>query len=668
MTARDDARVAVPGRPAACRVAITAGTLVLLALALAAPARAEWDPIPPEAWQEPARPDSGGGDAILLLDRSECHDLQGRFRFEYFGRARVFTAEGRDLGTIDIPYLKGRWKLSDVRARSVLPNGRASEFDPAQIVETTAFRYGDYHLVHATIAVPGVEQGCIVEWAYTLEGEAPQYGGWRFTFANRVYTCLSSHTWRSSSWWKDELPRSWRYTGIPSVLVEEICEPNREHPLTVTFTVRHQRGVRGEELAPPAEDATPRVTVFYGGQQTTGYWSSWKSRFDEYQKELNKKPGALEAIVKEIRARHPDPEAALAEVYSWVQGRLRSLDEPPWDHRPQQEHEAKSYHWVESLGELLDRGEAMPLEINCLMVAAARQLGLAASLGFVGDRRFEVFDPRSRGLPPLNVITCVKLANGAIGLQPNSRFAPFASLPWYLRGGPCLLSGETPDLLWPVPANLGAPAKADWKVEVQLDAEGVIDGRVEARLSGEEAAQWKRDLWEQEPARWSAFLTDRLAENGGPQATCEAPALDSSPDSEFVLRATARWPNIASVTGDRIMVPLDRLIPWRTHASFRPESRKQPVLFRYPRDEVFHAGLRLPPGMTVDRVPDPQTFENGAGSWSVQWTKTGDVVSVERRLVMRFAEYPAQDYRVVRTLFRALEQADQSVLLVTKQP
>jgi len=116
------------------------------------------------------------------------------------------------------------------------------------------------------------------------------------------------------------------------------------------------------------------------------------------------------------------------------------------------------------------------------------------------------------------------------------------------------------------------------------------------------------------------------------------------------------------------VVPLDRLIPWRTHAAFQPESRKQPVLFRYPRDEAIRVVLRLPPGMVVERLPEAQRFQNGAGEWSVQWSKAADSVSVERRLVVRSAEYPAQQYPVVRALFRALEQADRTVLLVAKQP
>ena len=666
MTARDDTRDAAPGRPAGRRVAITAGALVLLALALAAPADAEWGPVPPEAWQEPARPDSGGADAILLLDHSECHDLLGVVHMEYFGRARVFTREGCNAGTIHVPYVKGLWKLSNVRARSMLPNGLVTEFDPAQVVETTVLRSGDYDLASATIAVPGVEPGCIIEWAYTLDGKVEKHSGWRFDFANRIYTCVSSHTWwRSSSYFDTEPELSWRYRGISSELVNEKCEPACARPKTITFTVLCQPGVGDEELAPPAEDATPRVTVFYGSRETTDYWSWWKSRLDQDQERLNEHQDALRKLVGEIRARYSEPESALAGVYNWVQGHLQSLDELPWDRRERPGGDTESYRGAKSIDDLLGHREATPVEINCLMAAAARDLGFVAAVGFVGDRRFEVFDRLTFDFPQGGCITVVFLADGAIGLEPSSRFTPFGSLPWYLRGGDCLLSGQTEKLFLLIPPDFGGSAKALWNMQARLDTTGTLEGHIEARLSGEEGAQWKRDLWEQDPERWKAILKDRLAENGSLWADFEAPRLDTPPDSEFVLRAAVRWPDAASVTGNHILVSLKQLIPWRSRANLRPGLRRQPVLFRYPREEVIRAEIELSSGLTVDHVPDPQHFENEAGGWSVQWTRAGSLVEVERRLVLRSAQYPARACGVVRELFQSLEQADQSVLLVT---
>jgi len=142
-------------------------------------ARADWDPIPDQAWTEPARPDSGGGDAILLLDQSDYRHEGGHFRCDYFFRARVFTREGRSVGTVEIDYFPGVWKLSQIRARSVQQNGRSVEWDPGQLVETELLRYAGHTWSRAVVLVPGVEPGCIVEWGYTLEGPSGEVDGAR---------------------------------------------------------------------------------------------------------------------------------------------------------------------------------------------------------------------------------------------------------------------------------------------------------------------------------------------------------------------------------------------------------------------------------------------------------------------------------------------------------
>jgi hypothetical protein len=644
----------------------TAATLVVLLAAAAA--RADWDPVPPEAWQEPARPDSGGGDAIMLLDHADYRQESEKFHVDYFARARVFTAEGRDIGNVEIEFLKDRWKLTNVRGRCVTPGGKTTELDPAQILYTTSLSAKDLVVTKASATIPGIEPGCIVEWGYTLEGPSEEYNPWAFRFANRYYTCVSTHTWHPSSQDEAVVRKDWQYYGIQPVFVEETCLPNRERPREVTFTTRRQPGVRDEEMAPPAEDATPRVVVYYAPATitATGYWSGWKRMIDAYQDEMGKKSDALDGVLTAIREGHPEPEAALEATFHWVQGHLHSNAELPVERQPDAAKIRKSYRFAEDLGQLLGKSEADPLEINTLMALAAQRLGFTAYVALVGDRRFETFDHRVVGFPPFNAITAVMVGGRKIFLQPDSRFETFGSVPWYLRGGYGLLSGNGHDLFFFVPPDAGAGATSLWDLQVNLSDDGGMEGRVEARLAGEAARGWRRGLWDEPAADRTEYLRKRLAENEGPKADLEVPSLDTPPDSDLVLRGTARWPGVASATGDRIVVPIDRVIPWRTHGQFAPPRRKQNLLFRDHGVETFRVRFHLPAGMTADHLPDPQEFRNELGAWSERWTRDGADVVLERRLELALAEVPPQGYALVRDLFRSLQAADQTVLLVTR--
>lgn len=638
-----------------------------LGLMSALPCSAAWAPIPAEAWKEQARPDSGGADAIVLLESTECRQKESGFEMDYFVRARVFTAEGRGIADVEILYFKKHWKLKNLRARSVRPGGETVDLDPSTVVTTTSLRYRDYEVLKASAAIPGVEPGCIVEWGYTLAGPNSYGSGWRFRFWNDYYNCRSTHAWKvPEGIWPGARP-SVRYANILPSHVEESFEPSRERPQVVQFTARGLAGARREVLAPPTQDAGPWVAVHVqpSDAEPTKHWSTWKRVFDVYQGEVAKTAGPLDELVKGFRA-GADDLGALRAAFRWLQSNMVSNEELSWVRRPDAEKIQQQYRFAESLKDLLGRREASPLEINVAMVAFARKLGFTASIGLVGDREFERFDSRVMGYPPQNVITVVWTAGDVLFLQPNSRFAVFGSIPWELRGGECLLSGTNTHLVCRVPADAGEPAREDWTLALDLAPDGEISGRISARLEAEACAEWRRDLWAEDPARWQAVIEERLADDDGPTAKANPVDLGAPGDTALVLGARARWPSVASADGDRIEVPIERLAPWRTRARFLLAHRTRPVLLRNARDETLRLRLRLPQGMTLDHLPAASRFDGEVGHWSLAWSMDGGVVNLERRVVVKRAEFPIKSYAPVREFFDSLERADREVLLVVK--
>jgi hypothetical protein len=629
-------------------------------------AHADWDPIPDQAWTEPARPDSGGGDAILLLDQSDYRQEGGHFRCDYFSRARVFTREGRSVGTVEIDYPPGVWKLSQIRARSVQQNGRSVEWDPSQLVETELLRYAGHTWSRAVVLVPGVEPGCIVEWGYTLEGPSEETEGTRFQLANQVYTCKSIHTWWPSKAVPAYVLRSWTTRGIHKVLVQNVCAPSCEQPERMTFTATGLPGIREEIFAPPASDVAPEVIVYYGGETSLEYWSEWKQLFDQIQEQLGKRSGNLAGIVDGIHAKHPNPDSALAACFGWIQSHLHTSDDRPWSERfgPSPKPDPSG---SESLGALLEKSEAGSFEIHCLMVAMATQLGLDASIGFVGDRRLGGFDRDRRAIPPFNLVTVVKMRDGnTYYLQPDSRFAPFGSIPWYFRGGTCLLSGKSTDLFRNVPAGVGARACAQWNVHLVLDDQGRVRGTLEGHLSGEASATWRRALWDQDPTLWTKRLREWLEPGPGFDLRFEAGGVPDPPDSDLVVRAEGRWPELAAMEPDRIGIPIWRLVPWRMHQVLPPGRRKLPILFGNAQTEVVHLTLDFPRSMRADHVPDHQEFSNDIGAWQLHWMSRGNEVVMDRRLELSEAEVPASQYALVQDLFQRLSEAEQGSLVLRR--
>jgi len=627
-----------------------------------------WREIPDAAWKEPARPDSGGGDAIILLDETEYLHEDNSYRHEHFRRVRIFTREGRRFGTAEITYLAPRQRLTELRARCVLQNGRSIEWDPAQLVETESFRYGRDIVKRAVVVIPGVEPGCIVEWGYTLSGRCGVFEGASFTLAHAIYTRRSTHHWVSSRLVPGTTPRSWAVSGTHRALVHDTCSPDCKSPLDRTFTMENLPGLQDEALSPPASSTAPTVEVYYGRETSLGYWSLWKRAFDEIQTDLAKNAVEVTELVQRIRAEHPEPDSALAACYRWLQLNVHSTTERTWHQRLEGERPER-FSLEDGLDGILHQAESAPFEINCLMAAMAERLGLDASIAFVGDRRLGGFDRERRTFPPLDFMTVVVMKDRSIRyLEPQSRFAPYGSIPWYHRGGSCLLSGKSRDLFRKIPVQGGERASARWTVRMRLEDTGALIGEVEGRLAGEEAADHRRELWQLDPAVWNEWYAQRLAAESSLKLETKVIDVDGEPNRDLVISANGRWPELAATAPDRIAVPVAALVPWRTNFVLPEGPRRQLVFLQNARDETIRLELLLPSGYRIARLPNPQQFENEAGAWRSVWTVGQGAVVWERHLELRKAEVPRSEYATIAELSRTLHDSEQGSLLLTRSP
>jgi hypothetical protein len=350
-----------------------------------------WPPIAPSDWTERAHPDSGGREAVILDDSATLEDREGDFRLEVFRRMLVLTAEGRDAANVDVDFLKSWGEVTEIRARSVFPDGRTTELDPGQVINTNVMKLGEYEFMRKSFLIPGVEPGCIAEYQYVLKGryKSGWYVPWHFQ--NPYYTRHSSLEWRTSGWAESNgLVPAWRLRNLLSSRVSQSVQPNPEHPRTISFVASALPGTRLEAWGPPNHEADATVVTYYvprGGDLWT-YWTVWKEGFEELGKEVGKKLGDLDPITDQALAQNADRWAALHEVFRWLQRRVRCVDELDWDERQSGFRDFGPVRHDFSIPGLLSRGWGIPYQINSAFAAAARKLGFQAYVILVGDRRY----------------------------------------------------------------------------------------------------------------------------------------------------------------------------------------------------------------------------------------------------------------------------------------
>jgi hypothetical protein len=627
---------------------------------------ATWPPVPPDAWTQKARPDSGGRDAIILSEEGTAQDKGSSYRFTFSRRLRIFTEDGRDAGKLEIDYLKGRSKLIEVAARSIRPDGTATELSPDQVLTTTIVKSGGSEYSRATVIVPGIEPGCIVDYRYTLEGKYGGFWVWPWSFQNNYYTLESRYRWQA----QDELysrPR-WSYHKIAESMVDRACTPDCDKVKEVVFVAHAVPGARNEVWVPPLLDAGAGVVTFYSApsRSSIDFWSEWKHALDEVAERFGKDMGSFAKVVDDAKAKNPNPDDALDEVCRWLRTNVRSTAELSWQDLQGAGKERSFWGKEASLAGLIKHGEGSPYEINLALATAAQRLGFESCVCLMKDRRDGAFDYDVIGGLPTEPITAIRPKGSSHWkfYQPASRFAIPENVPWYLRGGPGLVAGPGMDLTVTVRPEDGGASEARWDLDLTLDGAGGLSGKMTGALRGEQARAHRAWLFTEDPARHADLLKDELSPKGMPELEFASVKLDGSPDSAFVISGTARYPLVAAASGSVTTLPVEKLAPWRFEGEFENAQRTQPIFFRYPRHEVLTVDLHLPANATIEELPRPGSFENEVGSWQTRWSRIADGVRFERTVDVLYGEIPARRYTNVRSFFRGLNEADRELLLV----
>jgi hypothetical protein len=641
-------------------VLLVATTCALLCAA--SDARAQWESIPAASWNEAARPDSGGRDAIVLLSRGEVTDQDEAFTQTVFRRVLVLTARGQDAAKVEVDLFGDAWRIHDIRGRTVRRDGSSVELKPDQVFTTTLWKVGRRAMRRTTFICPGVEPGTIVEYAYVLDG--PGYWALPWYLQGADYTLTSEFVWRTSEWAtgpgtpRPESAPGWLVQRVPEAQVAVTSVPSRETPREVRFVAHALPGIRDEAMAPPLSDAAARVLVAYGAMRYDQYWSWWKGAFAQLVVTLQKDPGPLTALTDDALRRAGSPEAALRLVHDWLRAHLVPADELAWSEQQGGAVPKVKLDDTPSLADLFERGRGYAFEIDVALLTAAQRLGMQGHLVLVRDRREGGFTPQVRGWPPGDVVVAIRHPDGTWRYhQPASRFARFGSAPWPLRGAMGLRT-EGDKLFEAVPCEDSLGARVVDRLHLRLDENGDASGEMTLRREGEAARAMRAWLWSRDPGRWGEELAGLMDLPPGARVTYEPVTLGVSPDSALELRAKVTLTGVATPAGRDLSLSLDRLLPWRMHGRIEVERRTLPIDFRYPRVEVEDVTIDLPAGVALAAAVPPATFENDIGTWSVTVAEAGGRLRIVRQLDVGMGMVASNGVGWVADLLNGLDERD----------
>lgn len=631
----------------------------------------DWQPINPDELKmkaDPAHP----ADAIILYHEEINNDLTSH-AYVYM-RLKVFTEKGRRYADVEIPYESNDSGISDVKARTIAPDGTITPFDGKTFNSTIVKGHGIKYQAK-TFTLANVQVGSIIEWKYTTYWEqlarvhAPHWSVQEDLYQKKarfVFVPFVKPGWYIESD-RGVLDQIYSQTiGLPpNVAVKSGVGQDNRMELEMTDIPAFEN----EPYSPPPAVMKMRVNFYYGTGKMAKPAEFWKEEGKYWNKEVEKFIGhssTVAAAANQAVSPSDTPEQKVRKIYAQVQKmknltymlRSGSLDE-------MLSHQSKEKRAIE---DVLRNNEGYRDELSRLFVAMVRALDIPAYAMRVADRDenfFQATIPNPYQLT--SEIAIVNLGGKEIFLDPGTPSCPFGMLKWQHTGTQGLrqLPGGS--------ADLGKTEPLSYK-EAITKRVGRLTLTEDGTLRGQVAVGWA----------YQDALTQRLAGLGTDQAGHKKVLEDEirgilPSGSQVELLTSSGWddPNaqvnatfkveisgFASSTGKRMLMPAG-FFESNERQPFAHGERKNPVYFSYPFYVQDDVSITVPATLHVESLPQTQPVQTDFAFYKATSVTAGHTISFTRDFAMGGIAFDKNYYPQLKTFYAGVAVGDSEQVVLT---
>jgi Domain of Unknown Function with PDB structure (DUF3857) len=627
----------------------------------------DWQPISPEELKmtvDPAHP----ADAIMLYHEETADDLTGH-RYIY-KRVKVLTDKGKDRANVAIPFDAARIGISDIRARTIAPDGTITPFTGKAFNSTVVKAHGLKYLAKA-FTLPNVQVGSIIEWKYTEYWDEYLRGAhWtvqddlyqkraKFTFIPFLKSGYTIHDERGDI--KDRV--YYTLIGLPEKTEIKNTVNNR-----MELELKDIPAFEDEDFAPPADMLKWRVNFYYTTDKAGKPQEFWKAEGKYWTKEVDKfiQSSAIPAAVRDNVAASDSPEQKARKIYAFVQ-KIKNLsftNNEGWlEERLRRDSKEKR-----TVDDVLANREGYRDEIARLFLGMARSANLQAYLMRVADRDeifFQPVIPNNRQLT--SEIAIVVIDGKEVFLDPATPFCSFGHLAWQHNSTQGIR--QTPDGGTAIAQTPGANYKDAINKRVGqlvLGQDGSAKGKIGIAWAGEEALVHRLSSLKTDDAGRKKELEDELKAVLPHGAIVQLDSSNGWDNGEVQLTAnfSVEIPGYASSAGKRLLVPKD-LFQTRSRTPFAHGDRKNPVYFSYPFYSMDETTVTFPQDFHLESIADGQPLQTEFSFYRIRHSSTGTSVTVDRDFAIAGIGFQTKDYPELRKFYSAVTTGDSEPLVLT---
>jgi hypothetical protein len=665
--------------PGCCRRVqnLVAGSLFLVVLAGARPIHAQFQEPTPDELKMTADPRAPGA-AAVYLNIEEITDDQLHYH-SFYSRIKVLQEKGKELATVELPYLRGDTKITDIKARTIHSDGTVIPLagKPEDLLVAKA---GDKEIGRRVFTLPSAEVGSILEYRYQLRYDDNHYSSpfWEIQhdyfvhkahYAFTPFKAFLSGTQNATSrflidsrgnpinsliWWP-QLP--------PGVALKS--DPIGRYSLDMTDIPPKPQ----EDWMPPIGSLLYHVLFYYKSAfNSSDFWVSeakrWSKEVDHFAEPSRQ---IREAVSGLIAPADSDLDKA-RKLYTTVQ----TLDNTDFS-RKKGKAELKQLGLKEAkrAEDTWSQKSGSSEDIALLYLAMLRAAGLTAYDMKVVNRDQGIFAPGYLEFDQLDDDVVILSTGGKeIVLDPGEKMCPFQTVHWKHSGAGGVR--ESPDgraaASTPVQSYTGNTTMRTG--EVALDDHGAIQGNFRFVMAGQEALRWRQSALENDEdevkKQFDRWLETMVPE--GVQGHIDHFLALDKPDENLVAVIKVEG-SLGAATSKRLLLP-GFFFETRSRRPFVDQEKRTEMVDMHYGDRVTDQVVyRLPPSLSVEGAPQDTKI-----SWpdhAVFITKTVTApgqVTIARTLGRAFTFAKPEEYQDLRGFYQKVAAADQQQLVLTAAP
>ncbi len=637
------------------RTFLGAGALLWLCLSgVSAHAGDDWLPVVPEELKMTTESLAPGAPAIYLYRQVDRDDQSGHE--ENYVRIKILTEEGRKHADLEIPFVKNLTKIRGIKARTVRPDGTIANFD-GQIFEKTIIKAKGVKLLAQTLTLPDVQVGSIIEYKFTKEWDAGLIYDSNWTLSEELFTKRAKFSLKPST----SYAVRWSWDNLP---------PGTDAPKDISHVIRldvqNIPPFRTEDYMPPEGELKAHVNFVYttsGEKDSDKFWREYgKAKNSGIESFINKRK-AMEQAVAQIVAPGDFSEAKLKKIYARVQ-QLRNLNyDKEKTGQEQKREKLKDFNNVEDLWKL---GYGYGTSLNWLFLALVRAAGFEAYPVIISNRSNHFFHPKLMNSFELNDnVVLVKVDGKDVYLDPGTKFAPYAVLPWSETGVSGLRLDKEGGVWVQTPLPDGSASRVDRKALLKLTDDGTLEGKLTVAYSGLTALWRRSEQRNEDDTKRKQFLEDQVKEyvpvgvevelTNKPDWTSSAPTLVA----EYKLTVRG-W---AAAAGRRTVLAAVLFSNSEKH-TFEHAERVHPIYFGYPYEETDDVSIDLPPGWKVQSTPAEKIQDEKVVAYTLKTENKDNRVHVIRDFKVNFVMLESKYYAALRKFYELVRTGDEEQIVL----